>query len=476
MHRLVAAFALAEAPDDEAQAAVEAACARAAGRAVREGQPAKQGALLPHVRTVTDWAGGRVDAMAANLCTALGLSLLQLGAYDEALRYAERAWVISVELFGPDDRATLQRRSNMGELIEAKEDRAQARAIYEEVLEAQERRYGQDDPDVAATVNNLGASFARDDLYHETLPLYRRALGIRDGVWERTGPEDPDREENAYEAAEGHSNMGALMMDLGRPRQAGPHLDRALEILGGEFGANHERNAGTLVVRGAALRALRLHQHAATSVGGALKIYEGVGATAGPAAGAALSNLGSILAEWAEEDGVPAAQRAQLLAPAAGWLRVALTGAERGYGEDHPITGGLLRAMGAVLEAQGVNEEARRYLERGEACRRRNLRADDAQAPIEISGAVRSLMAWGLYDEAQAYLERALEIREHALGQQNFDTSAVLFKLGILHQLGGRDEQARQHLQRPLRVRAEICGETNPATELVRENLRLLDV
>ncbi|MDP8926259.1 MAG: tetratricopeptide repeat protein [Actinomycetota bacterium] len=221
---------------------------------------------------------------------------------------------------------------------------------------------------------------------------------------------------------------------------------------------------------------LGLHQHAATSVREALKIYEGVGATAGPAAGATLLNLGCILAEWAEEDGVPAAQRAQLLAPAAGWLRAALTGAERGYGEDYRITGGLLRAMGAVLEAQGANEEARRHLERGEACRRRNLRADGTQAAIAISGAVRSLMAWGLYDEAQAYLERALEIREHALGQQNFDTSAVLFKLGILHQLGGRDEQARQHLQRALRVRAEICGETNPATELVRENLRLLDV
>lgn len=245
MHRLVAAFALAETPDDGAQAAVEAACAREAGRAFREGQPAKQEALLPHVRSVTDSTGGRVDAMAANLCTALNLSLLQLGAYDEALPYAERAWAISVELYRPDDHATLQRRSNMGELLEGKEDRAQARAIYEEVLEAQERRYGQDDPDVAATLNNIGASFARDDPYHETLPLHRRALGIRDGVWERTGPEDPDREENAYEAAEGHSNMGVLMMDLGRPRQAGPHLDRALEILGGEFGAHHERNAGT---------------------------------------------------------------------------------------------------------------------------------------------------------------------------------------------------------------------------------------
>lgn len=67
-------------------------------------------------------------------------------------------------------------------------------------------------------------------------------------------------------------------------------------------------------------------------------------------------------------------------------------------------------------------------------------------------------------------------IREDELGDRNFDTSAVVFKLGILHQLGGRDERAREHLQRALRVRAEICGGTHPATDLVRENLRLLDV
>ena len=91
-----------------------------------------------------------------------------------------------------------------------------------------------------------------------------------------------------------------------------------------------------------------------------------------------------------------------------------------------------------------------------------------------MSDTGKSLVDWGLYDEALAYLERALEIHEDELGDRDFDTSAVLFKLGILHQLGGRNERARGNLQRALRARAEICGETHQATELVRENLRLL--
>lgn len=84
-------------------------------------------------------------------------------------------------------------------------------------------------------------------------------------------------------------------------------------------------------------------------------------------------------------------------------------------------------------------------------------------------------MTQGLYDEALAYLERGLSIREEVLGEQDFDTSTSLLKLGVLLQLRGRDEEARQFLERALAVRVEVCGGEHPATALVRENLELLD-
>ena len=129
--------------------------------------------------------------------------------------------------------------------------------------------------------------------------------------------------------------------------------------------------------------------------------------------------------------------------------------------------------MGAVRDAQGAAVDARRHRERAEECRRINLRGTDADAASAIDGAATLLTDWGLYDEAQAYLERALAIREGVLGGWDFDTSTILLKLGILFQIRGRDEQARWHLERALDIRADICGENHPATELVRENLRL---
>lgn len=475
MHRLVAAFALAEASDDEAQAAVEAACGRAAGRAYRKGRPAEQESLLPHVRYVTDSAEGRADAMAANLCTALNLSLRQLGAYDEALRYAHRAWEISAALYGLEERATLQRRSNVGEILEGKGDRAQAKSIYEEVLEAQERCFGQDDPDVAATLNNLGASFVRDDLYHETLSAYRRALRIRETVWEGTRPDDHDRGENAYELAESHGNMGELLMDLGRHGEAGGHLVSALEILSNEVELAHERNAGTLVTLGRALRALPDYPEAVRSMESALTVYVNIGRTYSAASARTLANVGATYKEWAEEDQALAVERrAWILDQASGALHGALNGAQVMYGEDHPMTGGILRVLADICDAQGDVENGRRYLERAEANRRTSFELEDADVAGALNAHGTALTGQGLYDEARAYLERALALREKTLGEQDFDTSTSLLKLGILSQLRGHDNEARPYLKRALAIRSALCGEGHAATELARENLLLL--
>ena len=396
MHRLVAAFARTEITDKKAQPAVEMACARASEKAHREGQPARQEELLPHVRFVTDSAMYRADEMTANLCMALDISLSQLGAYDEALPYAERAWEISIRLYKPEDRIILQRRSNMGLVFEGKGDRVQARAIYEEVLEAQERRYGQQEPDVAATLNNLGASFARDDLYHETLPLYRRALRIREGVWERTRPDDPNRQENAYELAESYGNMGQLLMDLGRHEEAEPHLMSALAILADEVGQAHERNAGTLVSLGRALRARRAYPQAVSSIESALTTYENIGIGYTRAVADALANAGATYKEAEEVQMLPASLQARILEQANGALHGALNGSEQMYGEDHPMTGGILRVLAEVCEAQGYTEDGRRYRERAEANRQKNFQSEGVDAASVLNMQGRSLTNQGL--------------------------------------------------------------------------------
>ena len=221
----------------------------------------------------------------------------------------------------------------------------------------------------------------REDLYHETLSLYRRALHIREAVWERTRPDDSDRSENAYELAESYDNMGTLLMDLGRHGEAGSYLTRAAEILSEEAELVHERNAKTLILIGRALRAEKDYPTAAATLRSALAIYENISVRPPRFAASALSNLGAVLAEWAEQDGaLSALRRAQLLEASSTWLRAALNGFEQMHGEWYPATGGILRALAGVCDAQGNTEDGHHYGGREEANRRANLEAENADA------------------------------------------------------------------------------------------------
>ncbi len=234
-------------------------------------------------------------------------------------------------------------------------------------------------------------------------------------------------------------------------------------------------HAGTLVTLGRALRAQRDYPLAVSSIESALRIYMNIGKTYSPAAADALANVGATYKEGAEEDQtLSASRRAWILEQASGSLRGALNGSEQMYGEDHPMTGGILRLLAGVCDAQGHTEDGRRYRERAEANRQKNFQAEDANAASTLNMRGTSLINQGLYDEANAYLERALNIRVDTLGEQHFDTSTSLFKLGILLQLRGCDEEARQYLDRALAVRSAVCGQDHAATELVRDNLRLL--
>ena len=92
--------------------------------------------------------------------------------------------------------------------------------------------------------------------------------------------------------------------------------------------------------------------------------------------------MGTMFKEWAEEEGTrPAQERAQVIEGASVYLHAALNGSEQMYGEDHPMTGGILRALSAVCDAQGHTEDGRRYREGAEANRRRTSKPKTQTPP-----------------------------------------------------------------------------------------------
>ncbi len=88
---------------------------------------------------------------------------------------------------------------------------------------------GPDHPDVASSLDTLGAIYRAQGKYALAVPVYKRALAIYDQAF---GGNHPD-------VAISLNNLGSLYLDQGQYELAELLLKRSLVILENSFGAGH---------------------------------------------------------------------------------------------------------------------------------------------------------------------------------------------------------------------------------------------
>ena len=168
-------------------------------------------------------------------------------------------------------------------------------------------------------------------------------------------------------------------------------------------------------------------------------------------------------------------KREETLRSARECLEEALTLSEGLYGEESPITGGILRALAGVAYVEDRQEDEVSYRERAEAIRQKALATVDLDTVDDLDKVAKALGERGLYEEALVYQERSLELRSQTLEERSFEAARSLFNMACLLQLQGRDAEARSYLEQALAACEEVPGECEPFTELVQENLTILD-
>ncbi len=109
-------------------------------------------------------------------------------------------------------------------------DYAQAEKLLLAALKEAEK-FGEQDPRLAASLNNLAALYDTQGKYAQAEPLYRRALAIREKV---LGPEHPA-------VATSLNNLAGLYYAQGKYTQAEPLFQRALAIREKTLGASHPK-------------------------------------------------------------------------------------------------------------------------------------------------------------------------------------------------------------------------------------------
>jgi tetratricopeptide (TPR) repeat protein len=183
LHRLVVAFTRErmEARLDATQQTVERALCAEAERLNARRDPAELRGWQVHLRFIADAAVPRGDMSAADLAHALAEHLYQIGDYQGACTYHERALRIRQDVLGADHPTTARSLTQFGKALLFYGDVAHARPYFEQALAIQQMKLG-DHSDTATTLNHLGFLLMRQGELAAARPYHEQALHMRRSI------------------------------------------------------------------------------------------------------------------------------------------------------------------------------------------------------------------------------------------------------------------------------------------------------
>ena len=293
----------------------------------------------------------------------------------------------------------------LGTLARWDESEAQKReALVEAEVHANEEL-------VAMASNDLGLLLTDTNRFKEAEPLLRRALEINMAFFGERHPA----------VARGLNNLGRLLKDTNRLEETEPLLRRALEIDTASFGEHHPNVARDL------------------------------------------NNLGVIL------------QITNRIEEAEALLRRALEMSTASLGEHHPDVATGLGNLASLLQDTNRIDEAEALLRRALEIDTASLGEHHPTVAIGLNNLAQLLQANNRLEEAEPLLRRALEIDTASFGEHHPDVATGLYNLGKLLQATNRFEEAEPLLRRVLEIDTASYGEHHPTVAKSLNNLgRLL--
>lgn len=158
---------------------------------------------------------------------------------------------------GAEYPATLALRGQLAEVHARQGRAAAARALLEPVLEGKRRRLGLEHPGTLATAGVLAGVYESLGEYDRALPLYSDLLARHAAT----------QGEDSLVATMTRARLGIAALEARRPREALPHLERAVPRLGKLRGPDHEATVQSLSAWVRALTATNQHSRAVPLAG-----------------------------------------------------------------------------------------------------------------------------------------------------------------------------------------------------------------
>jgi tetratricopeptide (TPR) repeat protein/predicted Ser/Thr protein kinase len=351
------------------------------------------------------------------------------GQPDEALRWARHAEA-ALDRLPPDPLARARLDNSLGMIYSEEGDHVAGLAAFERAYAAKRELQGEDHPEVAGALENLGLSNADQGKLAEAEQIQRRSLALFEKA---LGPRHPDVGRSLL-------NLGSSVDMLGRHDEAAVLYTRALGIYRDALGPRHLMVAHTLALLGQVASSQDRLREAEAFFREAAEIIEVVRGERHREHGWSLVDRAIVTAKLGRDE-----EAIALYEQARGIL-------EATVGPDHDsLAFAMMNEASSLVELERTGEAEPLVARAGEILAQRLEPGHPGHAQHHECRA-ELLRGQGRLEDARRALTTALELSIAALGSEHPEVASVMLSLGEVELDLQQYEPARTHLRRAVEL------------------------
>ncbi|KAL3463520.1 hypothetical protein BJX64DRAFT_256861 [Aspergillus heterothallicus] len=355
-------------------------------------------------------------------------------------------------VLGTDSEATLTTKYHLGCVFGRLGEYAKAMKILEEVLERRNTTLGEGHVDTLKSMSYYGALLALQGEYARAQLTQEEALK---GLGKVLGPQHL----HTLECVE---RLGDILTERGNYAEAEAHFRRANEGYAKQLSLEHPNVLHTVSKIATVLRLQGKYDQAESIQSDVLQRSEEAFGRENWLTLTSMSDLGWIYREQGKF------AEAEVM-----WIR-SLEPATRLYGPEHPGTLGVLSALGMAIAKQGRNEEAKTLHQQALELSSKRFGRSHPLTIECVEHLAAAHWAQGQYAEVEALTVKALEFQKEKLGIAHPRTLRSMQNLACTWQSMGKHEEAIDLITECLRHYITRLGPEHPGTVRCKEILGLL--
>jgi len=390
--------------------------------------------------------------LSANLLNDLATTDSMLGSFDSVLENYRNALEIRKELFGeqhPDIATSL---NNVGNCYGEQGDLKAALEYAQQALTMRRVLFGEQHPDIAASLNNVGSCYGEQGDLKAALEYAQQALTMQRALF---GEQHPA-------IATSLNNVGHWYGQQGDLKAALEYAQQALTMRRALFGEQHPDIATSLSNVGSWYGEQGDQRTALEYAQQALTMRRALFGEQHPDIATSLNNIG----RWYSDQGD---QRTALE-----YVQQALTMRRALFGEQHADIATSLNNVSSCYGEQGDLKTALEYIQQALTIQR----ALFGEQHPDIASSLSNFGYWsgrqGNLKAALEYAQEALTMRRALFGEQHPDVAISLTNVGHLYGEQGDLKADLEYTQRALTMQQEVLGEQHPSTVQNAANVAII--